>query len=442
MIRGPVRELGVVARVSRVRYHRAPSASTLRATEETPRVEPAGRQVLREPGRRLEPDGHAPPAPPAAQADRHATATCAVARSSSHGTGWVERIVVDADDISTYFTPLAITLNIDSFEHLEFETRPDQLLVYTLVQGDERVVVEFAPIGPASEDDSPFAPRQLEFDTSELRPDGAARPRSPRGRVADPEAGRPRAGSSREAADREGRSAVRAARSEPAPGSGAQRRGQGGMDPVTLKRSPARRHRRVGGAIAELLQVRRTRHEPRHRGEGRPDHVHGHGLHPVREPGHPVEHVRRAGSPEARRSSRPPRRPRRWSPASLTIAMGVVANTPLALAAGLGINGAVAFGLVLTQGLTPAGAMGVIVLEGIVVTLLVLVGLREAIMRAVPLSLKRAIGVGIGLFILFIGFIDAGIIVKTGGTSAENPVPVEFVFPTTPGPVPVLVRPR
>ena len=84
----------------------------------------------------------------------------------SHGTGWVERIVVDADDISTYFTPLAITLNIDSFEHLEFETRPDQLLVYTLVQGDERVIVEFAPIGPGDVDASPFAPRQLEFDTS------------------------------------------------------------------------------------------------------------------------------------------------------------------------------------------------------------------------------------------------------------------------------------
>ncbi|HYH92998.1 MAG TPA: NCS2 family permease [Candidatus Saccharimonadales bacterium] len=116
----------------------------------------------------------------------------------------------------------------------------------------------------------------------------------------------------------------------------------------------------------------------------------------------------------------------------LTLAMGIIANTPIALAAGLGINGAVAFGLVLTQGLTPAGAMGVIVLEGIVVTILVLVGLRESIMRAVPLALKRAIGVGIGLFILFIGFIDAGIIVKTAGSSAENPVPVTFVFPTTP----------
>ncbi|HLO35903.1 MAG TPA: NCS2 family permease, partial [Candidatus Deferrimicrobium sp.] len=116
----------------------------------------------------------------------------------------------------------------------------------------------------------------------------------------------------------------------------------------------------------------------------------------------------------------------------MTLAMGIVANAPLALATGLGINGAVAFGLVLTSKLTPAGAMGVIVLEGLVVTLLVVVGLREAIMRAVPLSLKRAIGVGIGLFILFIGFIDAGIIIKTGGSSAENPVPVTFVFPTEP----------
>jgi len=84
----------------------------------------------------------------------------------AHGTGWVERIVVDDDQTSTYFTPLAITLNIDSFEHLEFETRPDQLLVYALVQGDERVIIEFAPIGPGASDDSPFAPHQLMFDTS------------------------------------------------------------------------------------------------------------------------------------------------------------------------------------------------------------------------------------------------------------------------------------
>jgi adenine/guanine/hypoxanthine permease len=113
----------------------------------------------------------------------------------------------------------------------------------------------------------------------------------------------------------------------------------------------------------------------------------------------------------------------------LSILMGVVANYPIALAAGLGINGAVAFGLVLSQGLSPAGAMGVIVLEGLVVLVLVLVGLREAVMNAVPLGLKRAIGVGIGLFILFIGLVDAGIILNAPDES--GPVPVLFVFPNT-----------
>lgn len=83
---------------------------------------------------------------------------------ADHGTGWVERVVADEPESSTYFTPLSISLNVDSFEHLEFETRPDQLLVYTLVQGDEHVVLEFAPAGAPER--TPFEPRQLEFDTS------------------------------------------------------------------------------------------------------------------------------------------------------------------------------------------------------------------------------------------------------------------------------------
>ncbi len=83
---------------------------------------------------------------------------------SAHGTGWVERIVVDQPDVSTYFTPIAITLNVDSFEHLDFTTRPDQLLVYTLVQGDECVIMEFTPGSDGSA--SPFEPHQLAFDTS------------------------------------------------------------------------------------------------------------------------------------------------------------------------------------------------------------------------------------------------------------------------------------
>ena len=109
----------------------------------------------------------------------------------------------------------------------------------------------------------------------------------------------------------------------------------------------------------------------------------------------------------------------------LTIAMGVVSNYPIALAAGLGINAIVAFTLVLGLQLSPAGAMGVIVIEGLVVLVLVIVGLREAIMHAVPLALKRAIGVGIGLFILFIGFVDGGLI------GPGNPV-VQFNFPVEP----------
>jgi AGZA family xanthine/uracil permease-like MFS transporter len=110
----------------------------------------------------------------------------------------------------------------------------------------------------------------------------------------------------------------------------------------------------------------------------------------------------------------------------MTIAMGVVGNYPLALAAGLGINGIVAFSLT-SRGLTPAGAMGVILLEGIAVTILVLVGFREAVMNAVPLALKRAIGVGIGLFILFIGFANGGFIVTNSPATL-----VTFHFPTAP----------
>jgi hypothetical protein len=85
----------------------------------------------------------------------------------AHGTGWVERVVADDPDVSSYFTPLSVCINVDSFEHLEFETRPDQLLVYRLVQGDEQVVIEFAPVGP-SDAEPPFAPRQLELDTGEF----------------------------------------------------------------------------------------------------------------------------------------------------------------------------------------------------------------------------------------------------------------------------------
>jgi adenine/guanine/hypoxanthine permease len=105
-----------------------------------------------------------------------------------------------------------------------------------------------------------------------------------------------------------------------------------------------------------------------------------------------------------------------------SIAMGLFANLPLALASGMGLNAVVAFQLVGAQKLTYAQAMGVIVAEGIVITLLVATGLRQAVVRAVPLAMKRAIGIGIGLFLAIIGFKNAGFIQAGGGLLELGPV--------------------
>lgn len=102
----------------------------------------------------------------------------------------------------------------------------------------------------------------------------------------------------------------------------------------------------------------------------------------------------------------------------MTILMGVVANFPMALAAGMGLNAMVAFTLVLGSGLTFQEAMGLIFWEGVLITILVLTGFREAVFAAVPNQLKVAISVGIGLFIAFVGLINAGII-RPGGTPVQ-----------------------
>lgn len=95
---------------------------------------------------------------------------------------------------------------------------------------------------------------------------------------------------------------------------------------------------------------------------------------------------------------------------------GLWANYPFAIAPGLGLNAVVAFQLVLGNGLSWQEAMGVIFLEGVLITILVLTGLRSAVMNAVPLYMKHAIGVGIGLFILFIGLVNGGFVVVGSGT--------------------------
>jgi adenine/guanine/hypoxanthine permease len=120
-----------------------------------------------------------------------------------------------------------------------------------------------------------------------------------------------------------------------------------------------------------------------------------------------------------------------------TLAMGLVANYPLAIAPGMGLNAVVAFQLVASMGLPWQTAMGVIFLEGVVITLLVLTGFREAVMNAFPMALKRGIGVGIGLFILFIGLYQGGFVrvpVEVGSTITSPPaVPLSLGnYATTP----------
>ena len=94
----------------------------------------------------------------------------------------------------------------------------------------------------------------------------------------------------------------------------------------------------------------------------------------------------------------------------MSVLMGVLTNTPFALASGMGINAVVVFTIIFGLGLSWQQAMGIIVIEGIIVTIMVLTGLRSMIMRAIPMGLKYAIGVGIGLFIAFIGAQEAGFV--------------------------------
>ena len=107
----------------------------------------------------------------------------------------------------------------------------------------------------------------------------------------------------------------------------------------------------------------------------------------------------------------------------MTILMGVAGRFPLAIATGLGLNAFVATAL--APSMTWPEAMGLVVIEGIVIAILVLTGFRTAIFRAVPEGLKAAIGVGIGLFIALIGFVDGGF-VRRVPNEAGTTVPVQL----------------
>ncbi|MFF3523994.1 NCS2 family permease [Streptomyces albidoflavus] len=106
-----------------------------------------------------------------------------------------------------------------------------------------------------------------------------------------------------------------------------------------------------------------------------------------------------------------------------TLLMGVIGNVPVALAAGLGVNTVVA--LQLAPRMSWPDAMGMVVLAGFVVMLLVATGLRERVMSAVPLGLRKGIAIGIGLFIMLIGLVDAGFVSRIPD-AAQTTVPLQL----------------
>ncbi|MFI6295639.1 NCS2 family permease [Nonomuraea sp. NPDC050790] len=100
-----------------------------------------------------------------------------------------------------------------------------------------------------------------------------------------------------------------------------------------------------------------------------------------------------------------------------TLLMAVAGNAPFGLAAGLGLNAVVAYQA--APFMTWAQAMGLVVLEGIVIIILAVTGLRTLIMNAIPLALKHAISVGIGMFIALIGLVDASFVGRGTGTPVQ-----------------------
>lgn len=114
--------------------------------------------------------------------------------------------------------------------------------------------------------------------------------------------------------------------------------------------------------------------------------------------------------------------------------MGFGANFPIALASGMGLNAVVAFQVVPAAGSWQT-AMGLVVINGLLILLLVLTGVREAVMEVIPLDLRRAIGAGIGLFIAFIGLVNAGLVVP----GAAGGPPVSYGHLQDPAPAIALV---
>ncbi|MDR3239833.1 MAG: NCS2 family permease [Clostridiales bacterium] len=109
-----------------------------------------------------------------------------------------------------------------------------------------------------------------------------------------------------------------------------------------------------------------------------------------------------------------------------TIAMGLLANMPFALAPGMGLNAFFAYTVVLQMGYSPSFALAAVLLEGLLFIILSATKIRTKIFNAIPLTLKYAVGGGVGLFIIFIGMQNSGIVQADSATlvkfgSLSNP---------------------
>ena len=116
-----------------------------------------------------------------------------------------------------------------------------------------------------------------------------------------------------------------------------------------------------------------------------------------------------------------------------TLIMGLLANYPVALAPGMGVNALFTYTIVLTMGYSPEAALAAVVVSGLIFLIISVTGIRKAIINAIPHQLKLSIGAGIGFFIAFIGFKNAGIIVGSDSTfvalgDLTNPVVLLALF--------------
>ncbi|MBW9144149.1 NCS2 family permease [Clostridium sp. CM027] len=102
-----------------------------------------------------------------------------------------------------------------------------------------------------------------------------------------------------------------------------------------------------------------------------------------------------------------------------TIFMGLYANLPFALAPGMGLNAFFAYTVVIGMKVPWQVALAAVFVEGIIFIILSLTNVREAVVNAIPTTLKLAVTAGIGLFIAFIGFVDAGIVVTNKATKVS-----------------------